>query len=835
MKKALQKIIPFVLCFCMLFLFACKDTSTPPPANGDNNGGNEQTPPDDNNPDDDKDPDEEKPPVDKTQTYTISAKDKQGAAIANVWFEAYYYGDYEAKSDLTVVQKASTDASGIATLKFEPEDGTSYMARLASEGEKATDPALDYRYTLDNKADGTSLTFDSERKATAVFNYYPNKFPFSLTTEHSYKRVATEDSFTESGDDLILNIKANIIDYFCFAPYIAPKINGDGMTEAEFNKAIDEATDAARQAASGKYDVTFTTDSNANITMERYNGNRGNTPINAEGVPTQILAITGNAPDNAEDAELYTGNDTVSLELTKDYSASDYLFGVKADKDCTVTISVTRTGDATEETTVTITPVAPSGNPIEWTDAKVAENKNDGENLLEIPFDGTANVVLGTDGYYRVGDENGALLYVVLTKETRGGTTPISELKTDPNNPRAETIFQFQSKTNPSKKFDYSIFVNGEMDEKNENKVTYGYADLATNSYGIYPVNEEIRTFLEYCGFFMCAEPGAQNWLIPCKYFGSDAITETGTILATGMRKISLTEEEAFNGKLYTVKSQSGGTFTLRATDDKVLVWTNDVFNPIIGEKENNGESAFVGSYSFELKAGESFSFYCGYAWTEATEYSLTLLKTSGEPEPYIGLGLNSVNITETYSAQSFFFTPEKSGWYRVLVHEDDVLNGLSAIMYYYGFNEITMVDFDSTPDENGNYIGSPVYLEANEEVEFGITAGTAGDYLFTLEETEEPKFVTGENMISGLTQNSPLTRKFGGETGAYSISIQARPGFSSTITVTIGEQQAYTLNAANNYTVSAAISADAEITVATDNLNSFFGDSFLLVFELAA
>ena len=40
MKKALQKIIPFVLCFCMLFLFACKDTSTPPPAKGYNNGGN---------------------------------------------------------------------------------------------------------------------------------------------------------------------------------------------------------------------------------------------------------------------------------------------------------------------------------------------------------------------------------------------------------------------------------------------------------------------------------------------------------------------------------------------------------------------------------------------------------------------------------------------------------------------------------------------------------------------------------------------------------------------------------------------------------------------------
>ena len=831
MKKALQKIIPFVLCFCMLFLFACKDTSTPPPANGDNNGGNEQTPPDDNNPDEDKDPDEEKPPVDKTQTYTISAKDKQGAAIANVWFEAYYYGDYEAKSDLTVVQKASTDASGIATLKFEPEDGTSYMARLASAGEKATDPALDYRYTLDNKADGTSLTFDSERKATAVFNYYPNKFPFSLTTEHSYKRVATEDSFTESGDDLTLNIEANIINYFCFAPYIAPKINGDGMTEAEFNKAIDEATDAARQAASGKYDVTFTTDSNANITMERYNGNRGNTPINAEGVPTQILAITGNAPDNAEDAELYTGNDTVSLELTKDYSASDYLFGVKADKDCTVTISVTRTGDATEETTVTITPVAPSGNPIEWTDAKVAENKNDGENLLEIPFDGTENVVLGTDGYYRVGDENGALLYVVLTKETRGGTTPISELKTDPNNPRAETIFQFQSKTDPSKKFDYSIFVNGEMDEKNENKVTYGYADLATNSYGIYPVNEEIRTFLEYCGFFMCAEPGAQNWLIPCKYFGSDAITETGTILATGMRKISLTEEEAFNGKLYTVKSQSGGTFTLRATDDKVLVWTNDVFNPIIGEKENNGESAFVGSYSFELKAGESFSFYCGYAWTEATEYSLTLLKTSGEPEPYIGLGLNSVNITETYSAQSFFFTPEKSGWYRVSVSENDV-NGIQDISY----DNNPIIDLFSEPDENGNFVGFAIYLEANVEIEITLTASAIGDYLFTLEETEEPKFVTGENMISGLTQNSPLTRKFGGETGTYSITIQARPGFSSTMTVTIGEQ-AYTLNAENNYTVNAEISADAEITVSTDNSNNnpFFGDEFMLMFELAA
>ncbi len=827
MKKVLQKILPFILCLCMLFLFACKDT----PANPDNDGntpsgGNEQeTPPDDKDPDDDKDPEPVK------QTYTVSAKDKQAAAIANVWFEAYYFEDEQNKSGLTVESKASTDANGIATFEFKPEEGATYRARVAASGENDTDPACDYHYEIDFNDTKTSLVFDSERTAAAVFDFYPNKFPGSLTQGHSYKRAyagkdeSKNDTFTESGNDLVLNVKSGIIEYFNFNPYVPPRMSG--------SEELDTVTNNARLAASGKYALSFTTESDANVTMIYYIASKASTVFDENKIPAYAYAITGEAPDSATDSEIYTGNGTISLELKKSEAGQDSYFGVKADKDCAVTVSVTRTDDVEEEQQVTLQTLRPTGNPVEWTDAKIAENRTEGDSLMEIKYDGSVAVTLGSDGYYHVGTESGPILYAVLTKATRASDIALN--KYDQQTDRGIQAYQFPSKDNPYIKFDYIEFINGKLADDGKTKEIKGYADLAANSYGMYPVNEELKTFLEYMSnsFLGIQSLTAPNWLIPCKYFGSNTVAGTGVILATGMRTISLTKSEAYDGKLYTVKSQSGGKFRLTATDDKALIWTTDANNPIIGEKNEDGEFVFSGTYEFELKAGETFSFYCGYSWFEAAEYNLTVFKTPPDSEPYIGVGLNNVTIDEAETERTFFFTPEKSGYYRVVISENDIDGLLSIVKGFEG----ALFDFNDIyePDENGNIVGAPIYFEANKEVEIYINAEIAKDYLFTLESAEAPKFIVGENgnEISNISVHSPITMKFGGETGTYTIKIDGMQ-FSrrSTITITISGID-YTLNGENDYTVTAQINTDAEITVAAD---SQWDESFYLFFtEVAA
>ena len=150
------------------------------------------------------------------------------------------------------------------------------------------------------------------------------------------------------------------------------------------SEELDTVTNNARLAASGKYALSFTTESDANVTMIYYIASKASTVFDENKIPAYAYAITGEAPDSATDSEIYTGNGTISLELKKSEAGQDSYFGVKADKDCAVTVSVTRTDDVEEEQQVTLQTLHPTGNPIEWTDAKIAENRTESDSLLKI-------------------------------------------------------------------------------------------------------------------------------------------------------------------------------------------------------------------------------------------------------------------------------------------------------------------------------------------------------------------------------------------------------------------------------------------------------------------
>lgn len=516
--------------------------------------------------------------------FNIKAVDNDNKPVADAYFNIGYY-DSSSYNDIFVTnsgsltdnrQKAAvlkTNKNGVATLELDNVDESKtykiYLADPNYISSSTTVPSIPkgYRTNFDKveftKADDGVYTATTNFKVDnswgalfdpnnnlLYFRYYPDYYKDELKVEYNpYEKDAV----------------ANQPNYFSFAPYRAPMPDST-ETGDENDPAVKQLVDAVmakgRKAASGKYRISWTADDpTAEVLLNLYSFGGGNyLQENDDGSPTEtyVLMHTGNAPTDEATLKAayekykwydstisygdwlnyynntFSGKNYITLELSTDTSTTVYDFGFITNKDCKVTISVERIGEAAIWTSEEIKENIPAG-------AQKAEDKEG--SVTNAPLSASAVVVKGDDGYYHLGSKDGKVIYVQLKKPTRANTNFSMEYLSDPKNtddrPQFVIVEDVFDEASNSGKHIYHNYAD----------VVSGYAALA-NSDGLYPVNDLIITVLkQFCASMADYKQYGENyWLAACQYYGEipDGTEDKPYILETGNNSITLSNGSAW-------------------------------------------------------------------------------------------------------------------------------------------------------------------------------------------------------------------------------------------------------------------------------------------------
>ena len=490
--------------------------------------------------------------------FYVTAVDNNNDPVANVYFNIGFYdsstyGDSyltstgSLTSDKSRAALLKTNADGVVSLEVVIEVQKTFKLYLADPtyiSRGGTTPAVPKGYSVNfgTSAAGLpiySLSFvkddDGVYSVTANFKldnswgalfepdnnlvyyrYYPDFYKDELKIEYiPYEK----------------NAQAGRLNYFTFAPYRAPMPSGDIS-----QKVVDAVVAKGNEAASGIYRISWTaSDPTANVHLILYSFAGGNYfQSNDDGSPTDayILMHTGDRPltDEAQLQKLYeqhkslygsdasdyntwlefyinsfSGSNSITLELSSDNSSTVYSLGYVASKNCKVTISIERIGEAAIWTSEEVTVKMPTGEPNATKEAG---------NVINAPLSANTVVVKGDDGYYHLGNKNGAKIYVQLKKGTRVNNLSmlyLSDIKNTEGRPQfviIDDVYDEESKTGIHYYYDYG-------------KVVSGYAALA-NSDGLYPVNDMLKLVLEHFCKSMIGynQYGENYWLAACQYYG---------------------------------------------------------------------------------------------------------------------------------------------------------------------------------------------------------------------------------------------------------------------------------------------------------------------------
>lgn len=582
------------------------------------------------------------------ETYTVTVTDTTDAKtpIANVWIELFYNVtktveggenvDPEDVGQTYIVQetltRAKTDANGVVKFvatsntpipfgEFKPVAGAEYFVKVAQSGETANDRAVPYNYILHTVNDEvthlpiTYFGFDGEKNAKVEFDYVPEHFYYSERPLHPYYREFAyngqnsldnpEAAFKESADKVLqLNVKAGEISYFDFSTFKNPRTVGttDINPDTGLPYTPDEAsaisvaiTNMSTLAATGKYKLTIsTTTASATPVLRHFYASPGYTPVDKNGRPTQILAITGNGSDDK-----YTGTDYIELDLDLTKSAASYYFYVTSATDCTVSITVERTGEATSRGEIDTEIVQPSTmNPPEFAKEK---------NLTAVPVDGSVEAVLGDDGYYHMNSKDGKIIAVMLTK-----TDVVGDRIGDAINTWTNALISDEEN---NKVYDYKGLIN--------------FYTFFVNADGVYGLNEDLYKFLQtFADRFAGASVSNKenNWLLPCVYYA-----ESNTQINPGTANLTYEGEDLYFS--FTVQEDGWYIFegAVPVEIERITVDGNNVF-----------ESYNKTSTAFKVEAGKVYNVIFYFDENEAIygeTYSVTLNKTENENNNKLKVG----------------------------------------------------------------------------------------------------------------------------------------------------------------------------------------------------
>lgn len=444
-------------------------------------------------------------------TYTVTALDQNGNAVEGVVFRMGYYSptDYTtyyyqkdsgrkdgAGNPITETVTATSDKNGKAVFKnVEAEEGVAYSAYIA-------DPDAGRAYPYGYRNDAMFVAFDENRQATFGFKYVPSSFEDNICYALEYKRTFDDGSYDGSDEStmaykeigsetLTLNLKKDVHSYFYFQSYKELGFSGyTGTDEAARGERIAYNQLWATKAAAGKYKISFSAPSQT--TMYSFYGS-GYVYADENGIPASKLETVSGKE----------GNITLEFTISGYMSRAAQHFGLYSAADCEVTVTVERIGDAEEPIDIKTQKVNPPQN-IESFGAQEGS-------LTLMTVDGSLSVVKGGDGYYRVGSGTGPLLLVNLTKAlSRVGTLSIMDMADSAKNPESYSTAHI-----------FSVYENGVL------KARYDYSDFLkayaekANADGVYPVDEEIYTFLKLFAAKgqMLTSAGEYSYLLPCQYY----------------------------------------------------------------------------------------------------------------------------------------------------------------------------------------------------------------------------------------------------------------------------------------------------------------------------
>lgn len=484
----------------------------------------------------------------------VKALDQVNAPVAKAYLQLYSYDSENYVS--TPIGTAVSNSDGFANFIYIPEDGVTYRVGLADHGKTEYDPALPEGYNIkfpvdekfgwtlkyftvepsDNKVQTLNIPFEDTSHSFTDANLHNKikKIPYTRTYSETAEGNAVESNGTEN-NAFTVDVKAGYHTYISFISYVNPATSSD---KEETQKLLDNAT----KAATGTY--KFSIFGGSNPVLYFYEGNSGNMPADERGIPRFIISHTGTASGTGDDVA--TGTNYITVNNDSTVVRGEIFFGLYSDSDCTVTLTVERTGDAQEIPSPKLIAMPAPTNLTKWTEKSAVET------LTLMPVSGTYTAVKGSDGYYHVNSEHGPILVAMLTKPVARYLTEISlqEYPTSPKNERQETVLHFNptdideyfnhDKRYPLKKYDYNAILTEYCKFVNRDGV-YGVDDTL---YALLTNLASTGTGIDYSS----AAAGCQ-WLLPCYYYspeGGLSVPGSGTeadpyLISTGENKIAMT------------------------------------------------------------------------------------------------------------------------------------------------------------------------------------------------------------------------------------------------------------------------------------------------------
>ncbi|MDE7453784.1 MAG: Ig-like domain-containing protein [Clostridia bacterium] len=504
----------------------------------------------------------------KGDAYVVNAVDQNGNPVEGAVFRVGYYDEkasqnvfVEAKKGVTLT--ATTDKNGKATFRFTPEEGKTYSAYLA----EPTGSNRVYPYSY--KATESSAEFDG-LSATFEFKYVPSSYQDNLTYALDYKRTFNKDNpeeaIEEGSKTLTISLKKDIHSYFTFLSY--KELGEEEQTKGDQgSEQVDYNQKWATKAAAGVYEISYTTTSA--VTMYQFNG--AYVLADEDGIPLYPTETTESGT---------TGTITVELTEYGNYARATQYFGLKAEDNCDVTITVKRVGEATEPAPVVTTKVTPPAN--------LTKYANQTGTLTLVPSDGSYEIVKGSDGYYHVNGADGPVLHINLNAPIpRVSELSIIDMGLKYYNPEGYTGANSFSEYEDGilkATYDYSDFIKAYVEKELDAKgtPTGEYVTNLTNDDGVYPVDDALWQYLHLSAgrAIESAAAGENAWLLPCQYYMPEGgMTAPGDgseanpyIFGEGLSNLNLSGDNnkatftaAENG-VYTFESD-GCTLALRASD----------------------------------------------------------------------------------------------------------------------------------------------------------------------------------------------------------------------------------------------------------------------------
>lgn len=423
----------------------------------------------------------------------------------------------------------------------------------------------------------------------------------------------------------------------------------------------------------------------------------------------------------------------ISEEHAADLRSSTHTFGISlTSEDVTLPVelqfTLERIGDPTP---------APEQNEIIVPVTNLPEVYEAPEGLLTgVALDGSADLVLDEDGYYRIGSVDGPYLLAKLNGASRYMDTSFSTAEMS-GNKNLHIPGSVNPETNTYPVYAYVSYVdpNADILEVDPNSFIAQYSS-ACNGDGVVRVTEELRRFLERYAGYMGAmgiyqgEVSEENyWLIPCYYYEEDA---TEVAYQDNAAQPARLDGNGF----YEITIPANGTAYLRAYGYRgyeITVYSASASAMFDNQLyQANGGTEF----SFQTEPQEHDEYYSSW-WTNFS------LSNSGTSE-----------ITVRFSVANGTFGTTASNPYTLV---EDLVMGVAydSVSLYYAF----------TPSESGLYAFraygegmNPMITVSGEDSPFGF--GEDG-FLATQQLTADTTYIyeLGSQLSAGATYSIVVTK----------------------------------------------------------------------------